>query len=130
MSVNENHSPADLETEITEMLERLKFAPITITRSGGSSYYDWKCLNLKMHGAGFTFAEVLEEALNQTMGLLWALEAEELSPAEIPESVRANMPTWNLEFLQRRYDRKQQERREVQGGSLVLSREGVGGSLV
>lgn len=104
---------AELEAEIIEMLERLKYASITITPVSGSNVYDWRCVDLKMHGSGSTFVDALENALNQTMGLLWALEAEMLNPDDIPESTRALIPDWNMELLRQRYTRKQQERREV-----------------
>lgn len=111
--MSSNHTGADLEAEIIEMLRRLKDAPITFTPIRGSTGYDWRCATLKAHGSRFTFVEALEEALNQTMGLLWALEAEMYNPDDLPESTRALIPDWNMELLRRRYARKQQERREV-----------------
>ncbi len=114
--MSSNHTGADLEAEIIEMLERLKYASITITPESGSTGYNWRCVDLKMHGGGFTFVEALEQALNQTMGVLWALDADMDNPDELPESIRAILPPGNLELLRRRYQKKQQERREVQGG--------------
>ena len=112
MNSNVNHPDAELEAEIIGMLEHLKFAPITITPMSDSSGYRWRCVDLKMHGSGSTFVEALEEALNQTMGLLRAMEAEELNPADLPESILANLPSGNLEYLQRRYERQQERKPE------------------
>jgi len=50
------------------------------------------------------------------MGVLWALDADMDNPDELPESIRAILPPGNLELLRRRYEKKQQERREVPGG--------------
>jgi hypothetical protein len=104
-----------LEAEIIEMLGRLKYASITMTPIRGSTGYEWECADLKMYGSGFTFVEVLERALNDTMAALWALDADMDNPDELPESIRAILPPGNLEILRLRYLRKQQERREVQG---------------
>jgi len=38
-----NYTGADLEAEIIEMLERLKYASITITPMSGSNVYNWRC---------------------------------------------------------------------------------------
>ena len=106
---------AELEAEVIETLNRLKFAPISMARLGSSNFYEWQCASLKTHGSGSTFVEALEDALNQTMGLLWALETDMDDPDELPESIRAHIPAWNMELPRRRYARKQQERREVGG---------------
>ena len=108
--MSSNDTSAGLEAELIEMLGRLKYASITFTPIRGSTGYTWRCADLKMYGSGPTFVGTLEEALNQTMGVLWALEPEMLNPAELPESILANLPPGNLEYLQRQYARQQERR--------------------
>ncbi len=115
-----NHTRAELEMEIIEMLRRLKVAPIVMTRDdGGSSslgHYNWEFGALR--GSGYTIVEALEDALNQTMAYLWAVEDEQVPDiSDIPESVRANMSEWNVKLLQRRWERKRRERQELFGGA-------------
>ncbi len=113
-----NHTCAELEMEIIEMRRHLKVAPIVMTRDdGGSSslgQYNWEFGTLR--GSGYTIVEALEDALNQTMAYLWAVEDERVPDImDIPESVRANMSEWNVKLLQRRWEKKRQERQELLG---------------
>jgi hypothetical protein len=116
-----NHTRAELEMEIIEMLRHLKIAPIVITRADGDNVldtgrYNWEFLQLR--GGGYTIVEALEDALNQTMAYLWAVEEERVPDiTDIPESVRANMSEWNVKLLQRRWEKKQRERQELLGSS-------------
>ena len=112
-----NHTRAELEMEIIEMLRHLKIAPIVMTRADGDNLvdigrYNWEFLQLR--GGGYTIVEALEDALNQSMAWLWAVEEERVPDiSDIPESVRANLPEWNLKLLQQRYEKKQREREEL-----------------
>lgn len=115
-----NHSRAELEMEIIEMLRRLTVAPIVMTRDdGGDSslgHYNWECGALR--GRGYSIVEALEDALNQTMAYLWAVEEERVPDiSDIPASVRANMTEWNVELLQRRWEKKRRERQELFGSA-------------
>ncbi len=115
-----NHTRAELEMEIIEMLRRLKVAPIVMTRDdGGDSslgHYNWEFGALR--GKGYTIVEALEDALNQTMAYVWAVEEERVPDiTDIPESVLANMTDWNVELLQRRWEKKRRERQELFGSA-------------
>ncbi len=83
---------------------------------GGDSslgHYNWEFGALR--GKGYTIVEALEDALNQTMAYVWAVE-EERAP-DIPASVLANMTDWNVERLQRRWEKKRRERQELFGSA-------------
>ncbi len=114
-----DHTRAELEMEIVAMLRRLKIAPITMTCADGDNLldigrYNWEFLQLR--GGGYTIVEALEAALNQSMTWLWAVEEERVPDiSDIPESVRANLPEWNLKLLQQRYEKKRREREELLG---------------
>jgi hypothetical protein len=115
-----NHSRAELEMEIIEMLRRLKVAPIIMTRDDGADsslgHYNWEFGMLR--GSGYTIVEALEDALNQSMAYVWAVEEERVPDiTDIPESVLANMTEWNVQFLQRRWERKRHERQELFGSA-------------
>ncbi len=115
-----NHTRAELEMEIVAMLRRLKVAPIVMTREdGGDSslgHYNWEFGALR--GKGYTMVEALEDALNQTMAYVWAVEEERVPDiSDIPASVLANMTDWNVELLQRRWEKKRREREELLGNS-------------
>jgi hypothetical protein len=74
-----NHTRAELEMEIIGMLRRLKIAPIVMTRADGDNLldtgrYNWEFFTLR--GGGYTIVEALEDALNQSMAYLWAVEEE------------------------------------------------------
>ena len=117
-----NHTRAELEMEIIEMLRHLKIAPITMTRSDDSGLglgvgrYNWEFLTLR--GGGFTIVEALEDALNQSMAWLWAVEEERLPDiSDIPESVRPKIPEWNVRLLEKRWEKRRREREELLGSS-------------
>jgi hypothetical protein len=62
--------------------------------------------------------EALEDALNQSMAYLWAVEEERIPDiSDIPESVRPNIPEWNLKLLERRWEKRRREREELLGNS-------------
>ncbi len=113
--MNGNHTGADLELEIMAMLQRLKVAPIVMTRADddGVDRYHWEFGSLRSKQR--TFVDALEDALSQTMAYLWAVEEERVP--DIPVSVRANMTEWNVELLKRRWERKQRERLELFGSA-------------
>jgi len=115
-----NHTRAELEMEIIEMLRRLKVAPIIMTRDDGADsslgHYNWEFGMLR--GSGYTIVEALEDALNQSMAYVWAVEEERVPDiTDIPESVLANMTDWNVELLQRRWEKKRRERQELFGSA-------------
>jgi hypothetical protein len=115
-----NRSRAELEMELIAMLRRLTIAPITMTRDdGGDSglgLYKWEWGALR--GSGTTIVEALEDALNQTMAYVWAVEEERVPDiSDIPASVLANMTDLNVQLLQRRWEKKRQEREELLGSS-------------
>lgn len=119
---HDNHTRAKLEMEIIAMLRRLKVAPIVMTRAEddglglGVGSYNWEFGTLR--GSRSTFVEALEDALSQTMAYLWAVEEERVPDVmDIPESVRANMTEWNVQLLQRRWERKRRERQELFGNA-------------
>ncbi len=49
------------------------------------------------------------------LAYVWAVE-EERAP-DIPASVLANMTDWNVELLQRRWEKKRRERQELFGSA-------------
>lgn len=116
-----NHTRAELEMELIAMLRRLKIAPIVMTRDDGDSssslgHYHWEFGALR--GSGYTIVGALQDALEQTMAYLWALEDERLPDiTDIPESVRANMTEWNVKLLEKRWEKKRREREELLGSS-------------
>ena len=116
-----NHTRAELEMEIIGMLRRLKIAPIVMTRADGDNLldtgrYNWEFFTLR--GGGYTIVEALEDALNQSMAYLWAVEEERIPDiSDIPESVRPNIPEWNLKLLERRWEKRRREREELLGNS-------------
>jgi hypothetical protein len=115
-----NHTRAELEMELIAMLRRLTIAPITMTRAdGGDSSlgrYNWEFYTLR--GSGFSIVAALEDALNQSMAWLWAVEEERVPDiSDIPESVRPHIPEWNLKLLEQRYEKKRREHEELLGSS-------------
>jgi len=67
-------------------------------------------------GLHHRLVEALEDALNQTMACVWAVEEERVPDiSDIPATVLANMTDWNVDLLQRRWEKKQRERQELFG---------------
>jgi hypothetical protein len=52
------------------------------------------------------------------MAWLWAVEEERIPDiSDIPESVRPNIPEWNLRLLEKRWEKRRREREELLGSS-------------
>lgn len=106
-----NRSRGELEMDIIAMLRNLKLAPITITRHENAGFaleYQWQALHL--HGAKYDFVTALEDALSQTMAMLYMMDDV---PLPIPESIRAHMTEANIKQYEARRARKLREHRDL-----------------